>query len=75
MFFGQRRAERFQLVYEQASILAKVDTGEGTIASLLNDPLLYRESKSLLKELRETVEDLREQAPINSFIGVVFSAF
>ena len=31
--------------------------------------------KGILKELRESVEDLREQAPINSFIGVVFSAF
>lgn len=29
----------------------------------------------LLEELRESVEDLREQAPINSFSGVVFSAF
>jgi len=33
------------------------------------------EARGLLKELRETVQDLREQAPINSFIGVVFSAF
>ena len=32
-------------------------------------------ASSLDKELRESVEDLREQAPINSFIGVVFSAF
>ena len=53
----------------------KVNSGEGNIARLLNDDALYRETKSLLKELRESVEDLREQAPINSFLGVVFSAF
>jgi phospholipid/cholesterol/gamma-HCH transport system substrate-binding protein len=58
-----------------ATTLHKINDGEGTIASLLNDDKLYKETKSLLKELRESVEDLREQAPINSFIGVVFSAF
>lgn len=60
---------------ELASTLKKINEGEGTIARLLNDDALYRETKSLLKELRESVEDLREQAPINSFLGVVFSAF
>lgn len=64
-----------KLSAELTDTVKRVNTGEGTIASLLNDPLLYKESKSLLKELRETVEDLREQAPINSFLGVVFSAF
>lgn len=60
---------------EMADTLHRINTGKGTIASLLNDPALYKETKSLLKELRESVEDLREQAPINSFIGVVFAAF
>ncbi len=45
------------------------------VAARESDDKLYKETKSLLKELRESVEDLREQAPINSFIGVVFSAF
>lgn len=60
---------------ELADTLHRINQGDGTIAALLNDPALYRETKSLLKELRETVEDLREQAPINSFLGVVFAAF
>lgn len=60
---------------EVADTLHRINQGEGTIAALLNDDAIYRETKSLLKELRESVEDLREQAPINSFLGVVFSAF
>lgn len=60
---------------EIADTLHRMNNGEGTIAALLNDDAVYRETKSLIKELRESVEDLREQAPINSFLGVVFSAF
>ena len=60
---------------ELADTLERINTGEGTLSAFLNDDSIYRETKSLLKELRESVEDLREQAPINSFIGVVFSAF
>ncbi|MGE0709617.1 MAG: MlaD family protein [Planctomycetota bacterium] len=60
---------------ELAVTVKKINEGQGTIAALLNDDSIYRETRSLLKELRESVEDLREQAPINSFIGVVFSAF
>jgi phospholipid/cholesterol/gamma-HCH transport system substrate-binding protein len=60
---------------ELTKTIQKINEGDGTIAALLNDRALYMETKSLLKELRESVEDLREQAPINSFIGVVFSAF
>ena len=60
---------------ELTDAVRRVNKGEGTVAALLNDDSLYRETKSLLRELRESVEDLREQAPINSFLGVVFSAF
>jgi phospholipid/cholesterol/gamma-HCH transport system substrate-binding protein len=60
---------------ELASISEKVDKGPGTLSKLVNDDAIFRETKALLKEVRESVEDLREQTPINSFIGVVFSAF
>ena len=60
---------------EMADTLRRINQGKGTVAALLNDPAIYLETKSLIKELRESVEDLREQAPINSFLGVVFSAF
>lgn len=60
---------------ELAQVTEKINKGQGTLAKLVNDDAIFRETKALLKELRESVEDLREQAPINSFIGVVFSAF
>jgi phospholipid/cholesterol/gamma-HCH transport system substrate-binding protein len=60
---------------ELAQVTEKINKGQGTLAKLVNDDAIFKETKALLKELRESVEDLREQAPINSFIGVVFSAF
>ncbi len=68
-----RNAEK--VTGQLAEITAKVNSGQGSLAKLVNDDALFRETKALLKEVRESVEDLREQAPINSFIGVVFSAF
>jgi phospholipid/cholesterol/gamma-HCH transport system substrate-binding protein len=56
-------------------VTEKVNKGQGTLSKFVNDDAIFRETKALLKEVRESVEDLREQAPINSFIGVVFSAF
>ncbi|MBI3724245.1 MCE family protein [bacterium] len=64
-----------KITNDLAQVTDKINKGNGTLAKLVNDDALYRETKALLKELRESVEDLREQAPINSFIGVVFSAF
>jgi len=60
---------------ELAVLAANINSGKGSVGKLLNDDAVFVEAKGLLKELRETVQDLREQAPINSFIGVVFSAF
>ena len=60
---------------ELAQLTANVNTGKGSVGKLMTDDAVFVEAKMLLRELRETVQDLREQAPINSFIGVVFSAF
>jgi phospholipid/cholesterol/gamma-HCH transport system substrate-binding protein len=60
---------------ELADLTAQINRGNGTVGKLLTDESVYVEAQALLKELRESIQDLREQAPINSFIGVVFSAF
>lgn len=60
---------------ELATLTSNLNQGRGTIGKFLADDAVFVEAKGLLKEIRETVQDLREQAPINSFIGVVFSAF
>jgi phospholipid/cholesterol/gamma-HCH transport system substrate-binding protein len=64
-----------KITAELAVLTANLNLGKGTMGKFLSDDAVYVEARGLLKELRETVQDLREQAPINSFIGVVFSAF
>lgn len=56
-------------------VALKVNAGDGTIAQLLNDPALIQEAQDLLILLRESVEDQREQAPLNSFVNTLFLAF
>lgn len=41
------------------SVLAKVNGGRGTLGLLVNDPALYQQSDSLLRELRALVNDVR----------------
>jgi phospholipid/cholesterol/gamma-HCH transport system substrate-binding protein len=43
------------------SVLTKVNTGQGTLGLLVNDPHLYRNSDSLLAELRALVADVKKQ--------------
>jgi len=57
------------------SIANKIDKGQGTLGKLVNDEALYAEAKRFLTEAREAVEDAREQAPINAFGSLLFTAF
>ncbi|HNX23851.1 MAG TPA: MlaD family protein [Spirochaetota bacterium] len=54
---------------------AKINKGEGTIAKLVNEDTLHKDADQLIKELRDTVEDSREQAPVTSFIRAALTAF
>ncbi|MBL4847426.1 MAG: MCE family protein [Planctomycetes bacterium] len=66
-----------------ASITGAIDDPQGgTLGLLVHDQSLRdrlvrvsEELESLVVEFRDSIEDLREQAPINAFIGAVFSAF
>lgn len=49
--------------------------GKGTLGKLLTDDSAYNELKFALSELGKSLEDTREQAPINTFTSVIFSAF
>jgi len=51
-------------------IAGQVREGEGTLGKLVQDDALYVEAKSTLREMRNLIEDLREQAPISAFIAV-----
>lgn len=65
-----------------ASITGKINRGRGTIGRLVNDDDLHRNANTLLtdaqivvKELRESLEDTREQAPVTSFLRAALTAF
>jgi len=51
-------------------ISGKIREGEGTLGKLIQDETLYTEAQSTLREMRNLIEDLREQAPISAFIAV-----
>jgi len=54
---------------------SKINNGKGTVSRLVNDDTLHSETGQLIKELRDTVEDSREQAPVTSFIRAALTAF
>lgn len=56
-------------------ITDKINHGTGTVARLINEDKIYGQADELVKELRETIEDAREQAPITSFIRAALTAF
>ena len=51
-------------------VAGQIREGEGTLGKLVQDDALYVEAKATLREMRNLIEDLREQAPISAFIAV-----
>jgi phospholipid/cholesterol/gamma-HCH transport system substrate-binding protein len=51
-------------------VAGQIREGEGTLGKLVQDDALYVEATSTLREMRNLIEDLREQAPISAFIAV-----
>jgi phospholipid/cholesterol/gamma-HCH transport system substrate-binding protein len=64
-----------QAVVGIETLVRKINEGEGTIGKFATDPGIYDETRKILAEVRETVEDLREQSPISTFVGAVLAAF
>ncbi|MEW6444403.1 MAG: MlaD family protein [bacterium] len=56
-------------------ISRKVKEGEGTLGKLVQDQGLYDDARNTLVEMRNLIEDLREQAPISAFTAVGGAAF
>ncbi len=57
------------------AVTAKINRGEGFLGKLIHDEAAWDEVTRILVIARESLEDLREQAPISSFTNVLFSAF
>lgn len=56
-------------------ISEKINSGQGTLGMLVNDDTLYIETKQMIKDVRVTVDDLRETSPIVTFSSIYFGAF
>lgn len=56
-------------------VVHKVNTGQGTLGQIVNSPKAWDEFVRILVLARETIEDIREQAPVSTFVNAAFSAF
>lgn len=65
----------YEAVDDIHEIVHKVNTGQGTIGQAVNNPKAWEELVKILVLARETIEDLREQAPIATFVDAIFTAF
>lgn len=80
----ERVGEQVEGTIEHVSHVAAAldDPDAGTLGMLIKDQKfrdrlsrVSKEVERLVVEFRDSVEDLREQAPLNAFVGAVFSAF
>ncbi len=56
-------------------ITEKINTGKGTLGKLINEDKVHENTDGLVKEIRDSMEDSREQAPVSSFIRALLIAF
>lgn len=76
LIYDEALAARLDTISDDvAQITGKIRRGEGTLGKLVNDEQLYADLKSTLKSLRAGSDDVRENAPILTFAGFLFSGF
>ncbi|MCX8123515.1 MAG: MlaD family protein [Spirochaetes bacterium] len=56
-------------------ITDKINTGKGTLGKIINEDTAHAQATDLIKQLQDTIEDTREQAPITSFLRAALTAF
>ena len=58
------------------TITERLENGKGTLGKLLSeDETLYNDLKETIDEVRTTIDDYRETAPIVTFTSIFFGAF
>jgi hypothetical protein len=57
------------------NISARIERGEGTIGRFIVEDTLYEEVEATVGEVRATIDDFRETAPITAFSSIFFGAF
>ena len=74
-FIGENRKNVYKSINNIREITAKINSSKGTLGKLVNDNTVHQDTDSLIQEIRDTIEDSREQAPITSFIRAALTAF
>ena len=79
---AENRGDIRQIVSNVKEITQKTNEGKGTLGKLVNSNTLHDNVNStvgdiqiMVNDLREGLEDTREQAPVTSFIRAALSAF
>ena len=79
---SENRGNVRETIENVRDITRKINEGRGTLGLLVNDDELHRNANTLVtdaqtvvKELRESLEDTREQAPVTSFVRAALTAF
>jgi phospholipid/cholesterol/gamma-HCH transport system substrate-binding protein len=76
LMYDEKVAQRIDTISDDvAAITSKIRKGEGTLGKLVNDDDIYQDLKQMLKGLRAGTDDVRENAPILTFAGFLFSGF
>ncbi len=71
----ENRPNIYAAIKNIREISEKINKGKGTIGQLINQDKVHTQAGDLVKEIREAIEDTREQAPVNSFIRAALTAF
>ena len=79
---AENRSDIRKTIANIADITVKINSGKGTLGRLINQDDIHSnvnttltDAQIVLRELREGLEDTREQAPVTSFIRAALSAF
>ncbi|MCB1177478.1 MAG: MCE family protein [Leptospiraceae bacterium] len=79
---SENRGDLRKIISNIADVTGKINNGNGTIGKLINSDELHSgvnttltDAQIVLRELREGLEDTREQAPVTSFIRAALTAF
>lgn len=79
---AENRSDIRKTISNISQITDKINNGQGTLGKLINNDEIHSnvnttltDAQIVLRELREGLEDTREQAPVTSFIRAALTAF
>ncbi len=72
---AENRDNVYNTIKNIREVTEKINKGHGTLGKLINEGKVHDSTEGLIRELRDAIEDTREQAPVTSFIRAALTAF